>query len=267
MKNVHEHNRKSWNMQSTSGACRWAEPVDSATIAAARRGDWLVVLTPNLTVPDAWFGDIQGKDVLCLASGGGQQVPVLAAAGANVTSFDASDEQLAKDRLVADRDNLVIASIRGDMADLSKFDDASFDLIFHPVANVFAPNVRIVWQECFRVLRNDGRLLSGFMNPDFFLFDHDDIESGGLMTVRYGLPYSDLESLAPKQLETRLEDNEALEFGHSLDDQLGGQIDVGFVIAGFYEDRWDNAATPLNRYMPTSMATLAIKTPLSRASR
>ena len=79
------------------------------------------------------------------------------------------------------------------------------------------------------------------------------------MTVRYGLPYSDLESLAPEQLETRLKDNAALVFSHSLGDQLGGQIDVGFVIAGFYEDRWDDAATPLNRYMPTSMATLAIK--------
>ncbi len=267
MTNVHEHNRKSWNIQSTSGECRWAEPVDSATIAAAALGDWSVVLTPTLTVPNAWFGDLKGKDVLCLASGGGQQVPVLAAAGANVTSFDASDEQLAKDRLVADRDDLAITCIRGDMADLNEFDNASFDLIFHPVANVFAANVRIVWQECFRVLRNDGRLLSGFMNPDFFLFDHDEIESGGPMTVTYGLPYSDLESLAAEQLETRLKDNAALVFSHSLDDQIGGQIDAGFVIAGFYEDRWDDAATPLNRYMPTSMATLAIKPAISDASR
>ena len=43
------------------------------------------------------------------------------------------------------------------------------------------------------------------------------------------------------------------------DDEIGGQIAAGFAIEGFYEDRWDNEATPLNQYMPTSMATLAVK--------
>jgi SAM-dependent methyltransferase len=143
------------------------------------------------------------------------------------------------------------------MADLSAFADGAFDLIFHPVSNVFVPDVRPVWRECHRVLAPGGRLLAGFMNPDYFLFDHQALERGEPPVVTYELPYADVTHLDAARLDRWIEDGEALEYGHSLDDQIGGQIDAGFVIAGFYEDRWDAAATPLDRYMPTSMATLA----------
>ena len=75
--------------------------------------------------------------MLCLASGGGQQGPILAAAGAEVTVFDASEKQLAQDRLVAEREGLSLTTVQGDMADLSCFDDESFDFIFHPLLQLF----------------------------------------------------------------------------------------------------------------------------------
>lgn len=256
---VLQYNREAWNRQSTSGDSPWCEPVDATVIAEARDGNWELILTPTLRVPSGWFGDIRKARVLCLASGGGQQAPVLAAAGAEVTSFDASDEQLAKDQLVADREGLAIRAERGDMADLSRFADDSFDLIFHPVSNVFARAIRPVWQECHRVLAPGGRLLSGFMNPCFFLFDHEDIEQGGPLAVRFRLPFADINDLNEAAKQARIASGDAMEFSHSLDDQLGGQLEAGFVIAGFYEDRWDDEATSLNVYMPTSMATLAIK--------
>jgi SAM-dependent methyltransferase len=256
MTDVYEHNRQAWNRQSRSGS-RWCEPVDGATIAAARAGVWSVILTPNRPVPASWFGALSGARVLCLASGGGQQAPVLAAAGAVVVSLDAAEEQLARDALVAERERLPLTTVRGDMADLGCFDDGAFDLIFHPVSNVFVPDVLTVWRECHRVLRPAGRLLSGFMNPDYFLFDHAAIEAGAPLEVVFPLPYADVADADRRaQLIAR---GEALEFSHSLDTQIGGQIAAGFVIAGFYEDRWDQRATPLDRYMPTSMATLAIR--------
>lgn len=259
MTDVLEHNRNSWNHQSDSGTSRWCAPVDAQTIAAARRGDWRVILTPNRAVPRAWFGDLGGARVLCLASGGGQQAPVLAAAGATVVSFDNSDAQLAKDAFVAARDGLDLETAQGDMADLSRFSDGRFDLIFHPVSNVFVPDVRVVWRECHRVLSASGRLLAGFMNPDYYLFDHEAIEAGGSLVVARKLPFSHVDDLAPAELEARIARGEALEFSHSLDAQIGGQIEAGFVIAGFYEDHWSDEASPLNAYMPTSMATLAQK--------
>lgn len=253
------YNRKAWNRQAKSGACRWSEPVSPEEIARARRRDWQVILTPNKPVPRNWFGEVEGKDLLCLASGGGQQAPVLAAAGARVTSFDGSDEQLALDGAVAEREGLEIRLERGDMADLSRFGDGSFDLIFHPVSNVFVQDVRPVWRECFRVLRSGGRLLAGFMNPSYFYFDHEEAETSGQLVAKYRLPFSDLTSLPEKRLQAIQAEGVPLEFGHSLEEQIGGQIEAGFLLRGLYEDDWDDESTPLNRLGCMFIATLGEK--------
>lgn len=98
-----ERNRKTWNdgVMSTSV---WARPVDEATIAAARAGRWDVLLTPRTPVPEAWLSDIEGKDVLCLASGGGQQAPILAETGELVVRYTlpySDEERLTAGRLAA----------------------------------------------------------------------------------------------------------------------------------------------------------------------
>ena len=260
MVDIHRHNRDAWNAESRSGSSPWCQPVDECTIKMARNGHWKVILTPNRPVPPTWFDGLDGKNVLCLASGGGQQVPVLAAAGARVTSFDISREQLAKDELVATREGLDIELVQGDMTDISPFEAGRFDLIFHPVSNVFCSDVRVVWRECHRVLAIGGRLLAGFMNPAYFLFDHDSLEAGEPLLVRNRLPYSEPADLPATRLQQRLAKPQALEFSHSLDDQIGGQIDAGFVIAGLYEDSWTDEASRLNPYMPIFIATLALKT-------
>nr|QEO74693.1 methyltransferase [uncultured bacterium] len=196
--------------------------------------------------------------MLCLASAGGQQGPVLSAAGANVTVLDQSLKQLQCDRLVAERESLDMHLIRGDMADLSMLSDAGFDIVFNPVSNCFAPNVRPVWQESFRVLRPQGVLMSGFLNPLFYMFDRD-LDDQGTLAVKNPLPYSDLTRWKLEGIEPNAGKGEMFEFGHTLTDQIGGQIDAGFLIAGFYEDYWSDKATTLNKYTPTFIATLASK--------
>ncbi|MCH6259148.1 class I SAM-dependent methyltransferase [Puniceicoccaceae bacterium K14] len=256
--NTVSYNREAWNKQSNSGS-RWSIPVSDKTIRAAQKGDWNVILTPNKNVPTNWFGEIKGKKILCLASGGGQQAPILAAAGAIVTSFDNSDEQLAKDQLVADRNELDLTTVQGDMADLSALETESFDLIFHPVSNVFCEDISPVWKECYRVLKTGGRLLSGVMNPMFFLFDHEEAEKTGELQIKYSLPFSDTKSLPKEKLAEITQKGWPYEFSHSLEDQIGGQIDAGFVICGFYEDDWDEKATPLNNYTSMYISTLSRK--------
>ena len=81
---VRSHNRDAWNRYVAQGD-RWTLPVDKETIERARRGNWSIVLTPTKPVPRGWFGKLAGAQVLALASGGGQQGPVLSAAGAHVT--------------------------------------------------------------------------------------------------------------------------------------------------------------------------------------
>ena len=94
----------------------------------------------------------------------------------------------AKDRLVAEREHLDVECIQGDMADLSVFADESFDLVFHPASNVFVPDLQNVWRECHRVVLRGGALLAGFMNPDVFLFDHEDAEKTGQLIVSTRCP-------------------------------------------------------------------------------
>jgi SAM-dependent methyltransferase len=253
-----EHNRKAWNKTVTEGKSPWVQPVDAAAIAAAREGDWTVVLTPILPVPRDWFGEIKGKRVLGLASGGGQQMPLFAAAGARVTSFDNSDEMLACDRAVAEREGLEITCEQGDMADLSRFADDAFDFIFHPVSNVFVPDVLPVWREAYRVLAPGGRLLAGFMNPAIFIFDWEKAENKGKLKIKYEQLYADPTSLSKKKLAARIKSGEAMEFGHSMDAQIGGQLKAGFRIEGFYEDHW-GGKYPTDPYMPCTFATLAVK--------
>jgi SAM-dependent methyltransferase len=250
------HNAAAWDREVAGGANPWTQPVGPEVIAAARRGEWSVVLTEQKPVPHDWFPPLADAAVLCLASGGGQQAAVLAAAGARVTLLDASAAQLTQDRLVAQRENLPVQLEQGDMADLSRFADASFDLVFHPVSNCFARDVTAVWRETARVLRPGGVLLAGFLNPDMFIFDLEAADRGELHAVN-ALPYSDLTHLPPDRLQQRIAAGETLEFSHTLAEQVGGQLAAVLVITGFYEDRHREFAPA--RLMPTYFATRAVK--------
>ena len=178
-----------------------------------------------------------------------------------MVSFDLSDEQLRKDQLVAAREGLTIRRVRGDMANLECFEDASFDLIFNPASNAFAKNLEPIWHECYRVLRPGGTLLTGFMNPTVFMFDHEEVEKTGELIVRYSLPYSDEGSLTASRLRAKFEANEPLEFSHSLASQIGGQTDAGFLIAGLYEDHWYDDTWPFSTRSPVCIATRAVRLP------
>jgi SAM-dependent methyltransferase len=254
---IRAYNRQAWNRQVEQNN-RWTVPVSAEIIAAARNGEWSILLTPTKATPRSWFPpNLHELELLCLASAGGQQGPVLAAAGAKVTVVDNSPRQLEQDHLVAEREGLAIQLVEGDMADLAMFPDHSFDLIFHPVSNVFVPEVRPVWAEAYRVLRPGGALLAGFVNPVHYIFDFDAMENEGRLVVRYSTPYSDLTSLDEDRRQKNLEAGYPLEYGHSLEDQIGGQLEAGFVLSGFYEDADPDIL--ISNYIPTFIATRAVK--------
>ncbi len=250
-----EHNRLAWNQESRNGNV-WTVPVKPEVLEAARRGEYTLLLTPTKPVPQAWLGEVRGKRILCLASAGGQQGPVLAAAGAQVTVFDNSDEQLKADEVLSKEHNLGIQTVRGNMQDLGCFEDACFDLVFHPVSNCFIDDILPVWVESHRVLKMGGSLLSGFTNPLMYMIDWELAERTGECKLKYAIPYSDLVSLPPEVQRQYRQDRTPFEFGHSLTDQIQGQISAGFVIAGFYEDKGEALFDP---YTDSFIATLALK--------
>jgi SAM-dependent methyltransferase len=249
------HNRAAWDREVNSDN-EWTRPVGTEVIARARVGDWSVVLIGYQPTPRDWFpAELAGTAVLCLASGGGQQGPVLAAAGATVTVFDNSPRQLGRDEEVAAREGLAIRTVLGDMRDLSVFPDASFDVVFNPVSNVFCPDLAPVWRESFRVLRPGGVLLAGFMNPDIFVFDVAALDARGELVVRHPLPFTTLDLSDAERLHSYQDG--PIEYSHSLTEQIGGQLAAGFTLTHLVEAPHHAGATAA--FMPGYFATRAIK--------
>jgi len=254
---IRSYNRRAWDRE-VERKNPWTVPVAPEAIAAARRGEWGIVLTPTKPVPRDWFPPLEGLEVLCLASGGGQQAPILAAAGARVTVLDNSPRQLEQDRRVAERDGLTLERVEGDMADLSIFPEGRFGLVVNPASTCFVPDVRPVWREAARVLKPGGTLLAGLVNPVNYLFDFD-LAERGVLEVRHSIPYSDLTSRTEQECRAQIEREEPLEFSHTLGDLIGGQLEAGLVITGFYEDVAPDDA--ISARIPPFIATRALRRP------
>lgn len=229
----------------------WGIAIDHATFESAQRGIWDVKLTPTKYVPHEWFGALNGKKILGLASGGGQQMPIFAALGAICTVLDYSQEQLKSERRVAERENYSIEIIRGDMTKRLPFEDETFDLIFHPVSNCYVEEVRPIWRECYRVLKPSGILLAGMDNGINFLFSGDDEKE-----VVNSLPYNPLKN--PEQMRQLEQDDCGMQFSHTLEEQIGGQLEAGFRLTHLYEDT--NGEGRLHQmHIPSFIATRAVK--------
>ena len=229
---------------------RWGIPITSEEYAEAASGKLNVVLTPTKPVPTEWFGEIKGKKILGLASGGGQQMPVFCALGAECTVMDLSDRQLESERMVSEREGYPIEIVKADMAERFPFDDESFDLIFHPVSNCYVRDVQHVWNECFRVLRHGGVLLAGQDNGINFLFDDEGT------TIKYTLPFDPLSY--PDQMKDLKDSDSGVQFSHTIEEQLGGQLKAGLVLTDIYEDT--NGEGFLHEHnVPTFIASRAVK--------
>ena len=100
----------------------WSVPVSHEEFVQAKQGDCQLFLTPTKPIPRQWLGELTGKTVLALASGGGQQGPLLTALGAQVTVLDFSDEQLMRERIVAQREGYEIQLVQADMSQPLPFD-------------------------------------------------------------------------------------------------------------------------------------------------
>ncbi len=229
----------------------WGTPIDHEEYVRALDGDWRIRLTPVKTVPRSWyFPDMRGKRVLGLASGGGQQMPVFAAMGADCTVLDYAQRQLDGERAVAKREGYDICLVHADMTKPLPFDDESFDLICHPVSNCYVEHVLPVWLECHRVLKPGGRLLSGLDNGISYILDEE------CERVVGGLPYNPLRSPADRERMDPEEDG--FQFSHTLEDQIRGQLRAGFTLVDCYEDT-DAVGRLHDLNIPAFWATLAEK--------
>lgn len=228
----------------------WGKPIDHETYLQALQGRWEVLLTPTKFVPHAWFGELRGKKVLGLASGGGQQLPIFSALGAACTLLDYSSAQCRSDREVAQREGYSVEICQGDMTKPFPFEDETFDLIFHPVSNCYVEKVEPVFAECYRVLKKGGAFLGGYDLGYNYLFD--DAQE----RLAHPLPYNPLQDAV--LYEEALKNQEGIQFSHTLEEQLRGQLKAGFHLTDLYEDTWAEG-TLHEFHVPTFMATRCIK--------
>ena len=228
----------------------WGQPIAHDVYARALQGDWQMLLTPTKPVPRAWFPALKGKNVLGLASGGGQQMPLFTAQGAHCFVLDYSQRQLESEQKVADREGYAIHLTRADMTRPLPYPDAFFDLIFHPVSNCYIQDVLSLWQECARVLKSGGLLMAGLDNGFNFLFDDDESRITGR------LPFDPLQN--PDQMEQLRKADCGVQFSHTIEEQIAGQLRAGLTLLDVYQDTNEEGFLH-DQGVPTFWATLARK--------
>ena len=228
----------------------WGRPISHEEFESALGGEWDVYLTPTKRVPHEWFGDLRGKRVLGLASGGGQQIPIFSALGAKCTLLDYSEQQCESDRMVAEREGYEVEIIRADMTKPLPFEDGSFDLIFHPVSNCYVREVEPIFRECYRVLKKGGVFLGGYDIGINYIFDENEDR------VLYSLPFDPLSE--EKIYNDCVQNDWGIQFSHTIEEQLGGQLRAGFCLTDIYEDT--NGEGNLHEHnIPSFVATRSVK--------
>ncbi|MEG1209395.1 MAG: class I SAM-dependent methyltransferase [Oscillospiraceae bacterium] len=228
----------------------WGQPISHEIYEKAKNGDWFVLLTPTKPVPKNWFPDMRNLKILGLASGGGQQMPIFTACGADCTVLDYSKSQLESEKMVAERENYLINIVRADMTKPFSFENESFDLIFHPVSNCYVEDVLPIWKECYRVLKRGGILLAGLDNGIGFAFNNDET------ALKYKLPFNPLKN---KEIyDDSIKNDWGIQFSHTVEEQIAGQLQVGFRLVDIYQDT--GGTGNLHEFnIPTFYATKAVK--------
>lgn len=199
--------------------------------------------------PHGLLGEVGGRRVLCLASGGGQQSAAFGLLGADVTVFDLSETQLGRDREAAAHYGLDVKTVQGDMRDLSSFGEDSFDVVWHPHSIKFVPDVRTVFAEVARVLRPGGLYQVDCPNP--FIAGIDERDWDG-KCYPLNLPYVDGAEVVPADTRWEVWDeggNRRMvegpkEFRHTLSTLVNGLVERGFVILGLWEESGEDADAP-----------------------
>ena len=228
----------------------WGRPITHEQFLAAKAGDWSIVLTPTRPVPADWFPDLKGLKLLGLACGGGQQMPLFAAAGAKCTVLDYSERQLASERMVSQREGYEIDIVRADMSKALPFADESFDVIVHPVSNSYIREVEPLWRECFRILKPGGVLLAGLDNGINYLFDDEET------MLTHSLPFDPVSD--PALMEELQKTDSGVQFSHTFEEQVGGQLKAGLVLTHLFED-FNGEGRLHEMNIPTFVATRAVK--------
>jgi SAM-dependent methyltransferase len=240
-------NARAWNVEVANN--HWATvPLTDDEFRAAAQNGFPVSLTGSRPVPASWFGDLSGRRVLCIACGGGQQTVLLAARGAIVTSLENSAQQLQRDIDTCAKFGLALTAVEGSMDDMHMLSASVFDMVVLGMGAQFVADIRPMFAHVRRVLTSDGVFIGAFVNPVCYVFDWA-AQTAGRLEVRHKVPYSDLASLPEEERLTLFGRDAPLEFGHSLEQIIGGLSAEGLCVNGYLEEF--NAREQMGEYFPS----------------
>ncbi len=229
MDELSRHNRQRWNDLAVAGV-QYSRPwLDLDELKARQQVDPLGLL-----------GGLNGRRVLCLAAGGGQQSAAFGLLGADVTVFDLSDEMLARDRSTALHYGLGVTTIQGDVRDMSALADDGFDVVWQAHSLSFIPDIDALFDGVVRVLRPGGMYHVSAWNPLAAGADERWTGEGYLLREGYvegaeavcGDGYwdiTDADGQAKRVAGPR-------EFRHTLTALMNGLIGRGFVLLDVHEE-------------------------------
>lgn len=212
---------------------RWKALVEANALFTRPRLNLDAASAQNLLDSEGRLGDVAGKDVLCLACGGGQQSAAFAVLGANVTVFDLSEEQLERDIEAARHYKTQIKTVQGDMRNLACFESESFDIVYQPYSLNFVPDAAQVFREVSKVLRKGGLYWFVCANPFLMGMRQDDWNGQGYILKEPYLSgseitYEDQDWVYDKASCAAIQN--PIEYRHTLSELINGLINSGFVI-------------------------------------
>ena len=243
-------NRRGWNLLCRSG-CDSSQVVGPAALSHAQQ----------LLDSNGWLPWDQLRTILCLAGGGGQQAPMFAALGYEVTVADNSPAQLALDRQAATRYGVLIESVLCDAMDCTPLAGRSFDLVYQPVSTLYLPDVRLCYQQIAQLLEPGGLYWSEHWNPVEMQLDETLAWDG----TAYRLSRPQGIGPVPAPAGSRPENAVCWHYIHRLNDLLGGLCSTGFSIVAFAERPGADLSAPpgtrahLGDFIPGFFAVLARK--------
>ena len=100
-----------------------------------------------------------------------------------------------------------------------------FDYIINPLSLMYVPELLTVFRECHRVLHDKGVFIMMAPSPVNYLCDFSEDETGGYYKAVHRMPYC----------STDHDNSGWVEYGHSMEEYLGGLTECGFLINGYME--------------------------------
>ncbi len=221
---VYKKNKIFWEQQ-VAEKCGFTRPwLDIDPGEAKKYAAGKVHVSPDNPLADMYpcevLADVKGKNVLCLAAGGGQQSAVFGLLGALVTVVDISERQLMGDKKAAEHYGYTVVTIQSDLSDLSFLEGGSFDIVYQAPSIGYIPDILSLYGEVARITKSGGIFRADAYNPIGQFVDDHSWDGNG---YRISIPYA----VKEKQ---RSKDEEVIEFRHYLDETFNGLINSSFVV-------------------------------------